>query len=406
MRQRIRESQGTAARPGIPQALRIAGADLAAPCGVIDRDAFDRNIAALAARANGTPIRVASKSLRTRAALDRILEHPGMRGILAFTLPEAIWLANKGQDDLVVGYPTANVAALRELAGDAKLRRRITLMVDDPAQLDLIAASGAARIPVRVCLDVDTAYTGVPGLYFGSRRSPIRTAEQAATLARTIRQRPGIELVGIMAYEAQIAGIQDAGRGVRDAAIRRLRQASVQELARRRAEIVAAVRAEAPALEFVNGGGTGLIESTIAEPAVTEVAAGSGFFSPTLFDGYRAFRHEPAAFFGLDVVRKPADDIATVLGGGWIASGTPGADRLPQPVHPTGLKFRHDEGAGEVQTPLVGEAARGLNVGDRVWFRHAKAGELAERLTQFTVVSDGAIVEHWPTYRGEGFAFA
>lgn len=384
--------------------LRALGAGLAAPCGLIDRDALDRNVEAIAARAAGTPVRVASKSLRVRGALERILEHPAMRGILAFTLREALWLARHGHDDLVVGYPTADRAALRALADDAVARRRITLTIDDPAQLDLVP-TGRRRIPVRVCLDVDTAYLGVPGLRFGAQRSPIRTPEQAAALARTVAARPGVELVGVMAYESQVAGIPDGARGARGGAIRMLRAASIAELAARRAEIVAAVRDEAPGLEFVNGGGTGSIESTVAEPAITEVAAGSGFFSPALFDDYRGFRHEPAAFFGLDVVRKPADDVVTVLGGGWVASGAPGPDRLPVPVHPRGLRYRAEEGAGEVQTPLHGRAARGLVVGDRVWFRHAKAGELAERLSEFAVAAGGSIVGHWPSYRGEGHAF-
>lgn len=385
--------------------LRVAGAALEAPAGLLDLDAFDRNIAAIRARAGGVRIRVASKSLRTRRALDRILAEPGFAGVLAFTLPEAIWLAEQGADDLVVGYPTANRAALAQLAEDPALRRRITLMIDDPAQLDLIPVGGDLRVPIRVAIDVDASYLGVPGLWFGSKRSPIRTAEQAGTLARSITARRGVDLVGLMVYEAQIAGIADAGRTTRAAAIRRLRAASIAELARRRAEVVAAVRAEAPGLEFVNGGGTGSIETTALEDAVTEIAVGSGFFSPTLFDGYRGFRHEPAAFFGLDVVRKPAEDVATVLGGGWIASGAPGLDRQPTPVAPAGLRYRADEGAGEVQTPLTGPAARGLVVGDRIWFRHAKAGELAERLQEFNVVADGRIVDTWPTYRGEGRAF-
>ena len=52
------------------------------------------------------------------------------------------------------------------------------------------------------------------------------------------------------------------------------------------------MRSIAP-LRFVNGGGTGSIERTAAEPAVTEVAAGSGLFGPTLFDTYRAFKPAP-----------------------------------------------------------------------------------------------------------------
>ena len=183
-----------------------------------------------------------------------------------------------------------------------------------------------------------------------------------------------------------------------------MQAASARELAARRAEVVAAVRAVA-ALRFVNGGGTGSVERTAAEPAVTEVAAGSGLFAPTLFDAYRAFTPRPAAFFALPVVRRPAPGVATVLGGGYLASGAAGADRLPRPVLPAGLRLDRQEGAGEVQTPVTGEAAHALRIGDRVWFRHAKAGELCERFDAVHLIRGGAVVETVPTYRGEGKTF-
>ena len=148
------------------------------------------------------------------------------------------------------------------------------------------------------------------------------------------------------------------------------------------------------------------METTAAEPAVTEVAVGSGIVGPGLFDGYHAFRPEPALHFGLDVVRRPAPNVATLLGGGWVASGPPGRDRLPTIAWPKGLRYAPDEGPGEVQTPVVGAAAGLLMVGDIVWLRHANAGELAERVASYVVVRrvDGrlSVVDEWPTYRGEG----
>ncbi len=45
---------------------------------------------------------------------------PGFSGVLCFTLPEALWLASRGWDDLVVGYPTVDRGALRELAAAAE----------------------------------------------------------------------------------------------------------------------------------------------------------------------------------------------------------------------------------------------------------------------------------------------
>ncbi|MFD0818720.1 amino acid deaminase/aldolase, partial [Micromonospora zhanjiangensis] len=186
--------------------------------------------------------------------------------------------------------------------------------------------------------------------------------------------------------------------------IRALQRRSYRELLGRRAAAVAAVREHAD-LEFVNGGGTGSMALAAADPAVTEITAGSGLYGPTLFDGYRAWRPTPSAFFAMSVVRRPTRGVVTVLGGGWIASGPAEPGRLPSPWLPAGLRLVGTEGAGEVQTPLAGPAADGLSVGDRVWFRHAKAGELVEHVNELHLVEGDRIVDTVPTYRGEGQAF-
>lgn len=392
--------------------LDAATAGLDPPLAVVDLGAFDANAADLARRAGGTPIRVASKSVRCVALLRRVLERDGFAGIMAFTLPEALWLAAQGFDDLLVAYPTVDRGALRALAADGRAAAAITVMVDDVAHLDLVrdarAAAGPGAAPVRVCLDLDASWRPVGGrLRIGARRSPLRTPEQAAALARDIVERDGLVLDGLMAYEAQIAGVGDAppGRRLYGAALRAMQAGSARELRRRRAAVVAAVRRVAPDLRFVNGGGTGSLERTSAEDAVTEVAAGSGLYGPTLFDAYRRFTPRAAALFALPVVRRPGRDVATVLGGGYLASGAAGRDRLPRPVLPAGLRLDGQEGAGEVQTPVLGRPADALAVGDRVWFRHAKAGELCERFDRLHLVAGDRVAEVVPTYRGEGRTF-
>jgi D-serine deaminase-like pyridoxal phosphate-dependent protein len=391
--------------------LERATAGLDPPFALVDLDAFWVNANDMLRRAGGTPIRLASKSVRCRALLRAAHERdPGFRGTLAFTLPEALWLAGHGVRDLLVAYPTVDRAALRELA-ELTARdpdSRVTVMVDSPAQLDLIDdAVGADGAPLRVCLELDCGWWPLGGrVKIGAKRSPVRTPAQAAALAREVADRPGFALVGIMAYEAQIAGVGDRppGRALRGAAIRFVQRRSAHELAGRRAAVVAAVR-EVGELEFVNGGGTGSIEGTTAEDAVTEVAAGSGLYGPTLFDAYTRFSPRPAALFALPVVRKPAPSIATALGGGYLASGPADAARLPRPHLPPGLRLDAQEGAGEVQTPLLGAPARDLQVGDRVYFRHAKAGELCERFNTLHLVEGDVIVDEVPTYRGEGRCF-
>jgi D-serine deaminase-like pyridoxal phosphate-dependent protein len=78
---------------------------------------------------------------------------------------------------------------------------------------------------------------------------------------------------------------------------------------------------------------------------------------------------------------------------------------VPQPLAEQELRLSRTEGAGEVQTPLRGPGAHGLQLGDRVWFRHAKAGELAERFTDVVTVGGRDVVATLPTYRGEGYCF-
>lgn len=384
--------------------LQAATAELPAPIAVLERDALRFNTHDMLRRAAGMPIRIATKSIRVRSVIDALAAVPGYAGLLAFTLPEALWLAETHQD-VVVGYPSVNRQALAALIADERAAARVTLMVDSLEQLDLIDAIAAPgkRPSIRLCLDVDASWQAPLLGHIGVRRSPLYRADEAAALARQIAARPGFTLVGVMMYEAQIAGQGDA-TGSQDGVVRWMQRCSRAELLERRAAVVAGVR-EAAELEFVNGGGTGSLEYTGHDAACTEVTAGSGLLAGHLFDGYRHFAPAPAAAFAMDVVRKPQPDIATVLGGGWIASGPPLDSRQPRPVWPEGLKRQPREGSGEVQTPLQGAAARELRVGDRVWFRHAKSGELSERVNEFALVADGQVVEWLPSYRGEGRAF-
>jgi D-serine deaminase-like pyridoxal phosphate-dependent protein len=393
--------------------LDRATAHLEPPFAVVLMPAWRRNADDLVRRAGGTPVRVASKSVRCRALLRDVLARPGYAGVMAFTLAEALWLAQSGMSaDVLVAYPTADRTALRSLSASAEAAAAVTLMVDDAAQLDLVDAVSppGQRCVVRVCIDVDASWRLLRGrVHVGVRRSPLHRPSDVVRLAQHIVDRAGFELVGIMAYEAQIAGVGDArtGRPLYTAAVRAIQARSSRELSQRRAETVQAIRDIAP-VAFVNGGGTGSVERTAADAAVTEVTAGSGLLAPTLFDRYRSFQPQPAAMWALPVVRRPGPDIATVLGGGYIASGAAGVDRLPRPELPSGLRLIRAEGAGEVQTPVRGRAANELRVGDRVWFRHAKAGELCEHVDVLHLL-DGddelEVVSAVPTYRGEGRAF-
>jgi D-serine deaminase-like pyridoxal phosphate-dependent protein len=390
--------------------LERASAGLQPPFAVVDLDALWANAADMEALASGKPIRLASKSVRCRALQERVLSRRGFAGTLAFTLPEALWLSQHGLQDIVVAYPTADADALAELVRLRAQRpqAKLTVMVDCMQHVEMIASAGASSSqPVRVCLDVDAGWWPLRGaIKIGAKRSPLHTPREVQALAKRIVSCDFVRLVGVMAYEAQIAGLGDAPprKPLRALAIRALQVRSRVELAERRAEIVASV-SEIAALEFVNGGGTGSLRHTASERVVSELGAGSGLYGPTLFDAYRAFKPRPAALFALPIVRKPSSGVATALGGGYLASGPADAARLPRPHLPARLRLDAMEGAGEVQTPLLGKQAEGLHIGDRVWLRHAKAGELCERFDRLYAIAGDEVVDELPTYRGEGKCF-
>jgi D-serine deaminase-like pyridoxal phosphate-dependent protein len=386
-------------------------AEVEAPFAFVDLEAMWANAGAMLERAGSKPVRVASKSIRCRALLEAILgRDERFRGLMTYTLPETLWLSELGFEDLLLAYPTADVGALEELAlrSAANPEGAPIVMVDCVEHLETIeSVLGKGAPPIRVCIDVDASWWWLGGrVKVGPKRSPIHTVEDAVALAREIERRPQIELDALMAYEGQIAGVGDMppGQRRRAAAIRWMQKRSAAELAERRAAIVAAL-SEFVELQIVNGGGTGSLELTAAEEAVTEATAGSGFYAPALFDHYSRFSLTPAAGFALPIVRKPSPRTATALGGGYLASGAGDAARLPAPWLPSGLELDPEEGAGEVQTPLHGPAAATLGVGDRIYLRHAKAGELCERFDTLYLVEGDAVVDEVPTYRGDRKSF-
>jgi D-serine deaminase-like pyridoxal phosphate-dependent protein len=386
----------------------VAASDpLPTPAMVVDLDAFDANADDLARRAAGTPIRVASKSVRVPELIARALRHSAFHGVLAFTLREALWLHERGIcDDLVVAYPTVDREALTRLVESPAAAAAITLMVDDLGQLDVVdSVRRSLAVPVRVAIDVDAGLR-IGGQHVGPKRSPLYDPASVTALARRILDRRGFRLVGAMTYEGQVAGLPDMvpTQRAKSLVVRGLKQASQSQIEERRQQVAQAL-AGVVELEFWNAGGSGSVETTAADPVVTEVAAGSGLLVPTLFDHYRSFDPRPAAFFALPVVRRPSAGIATVHGGGLVASGPAGRDRLPSPWLPEGLHLTALEGAGEVQTPLTGPGAARLAIGDLVWFRHAKAGEVFEHTNDVHLLAGDAFVDRVETYRGHGLAF-
>jgi D-serine deaminase-like pyridoxal phosphate-dependent protein len=375
------------------------------PFAFVDLDLFDANIAAVKARAGDKKVRVASKSVRCSALLKRIFERDvQFQGIMAYHADEAVFLSRQGFDNILIAYPYWDSGQIQAVINEVHKGKTIVSMVDcedHVRNFSRIAAYSGVEVPL--CLDVDMS-SDFLGLHFGVYRSGVDTAAQSTAIADFIASQPGVRLDGLMGYEAQIAGVQDrSNSALMNVAVPFLKKRSILELRERRKVVVEALGARD--LRFINAGGTGSLESSVQESWVTEVTVGSGFYSPALFDGYSQFRHYPAAAFAIEIVRQPKDDIFTALGGGYVASGSAGKDKLPRPFLPKGMQLIENEGTGEVQTPVIYRGPEKLQLGDPLFFRHAKAGELCERFNQLYLVSEGQIVDTVPTYRGEGQCF-
>ncbi len=378
------------------------------PFAFVDLDLFDRNVKDILSRAKDKKIRIASKSLRSVSLMKRILEYdPQYQGIMCFTAPEAAWLASLGFDDLLVAYPTCHPEHIMMVAEHIKKGKKIYLMTDKVEHLQRINDIGKQRkVIIPVCLDLDMS-SKFPGLYFGVYRSSVNSVASAKEYLDRLADFPFVSLKGVMGYEAQIAGLGNnfKGQKIKNSVIKLLQSSSIMEISARRKKVVQLVVDSVGSLDFVNGGGTGSIEITREEEHVTEIAVGSGFYTPTLFDNYGKFKHHPAAGYAIEIVRQPQKNVYTCLGGGYVASGALGADKLPTPYLPEGCSFYVNEMAGEVQTPLIYKGEENLKIGDPVFLRHSKAGELCERFNHLLLLQNGEVVEKIPTYRGDGKCF-
>lgn len=365
----------------------------------LDLESFEKNIQWIKNFSTNKKIRIATKSIRSKEILKLILDQSEIfQGLMAYDLREALWLRSEGFKDIVMGYPTVDIESIKELSRDPS---EITLMVDLPQHLEMIQNEAKKfNTMINICVDIDLSLS-LPFLHFGVHRSSINNIKKLDFFLQALKKCPNLRLTGLMGYEAQIAGVKDKNSPF----IQMLKKVSEKNLKNFRQECVRHINNNGFTLEFVNGGGTGSLLETTQEVVVTEVTIGSGVYAPVLFDFYKDFTLSPALFFSLPVVRMPKSDILTCFGGGYIASGAVEKIKSPTPFLPQGLKLMTFEGAGEVQTPLTYSGEENINLGDPIFFRHAKAGEVCERFDKIFFIKNFELSGYARTYRGEGKTF-
>lgn len=380
----------------------------AKPTLFLELEAFRANLKAVANSAKGKRVRVASKSIRSVEALRYIFNYSSVfQGVMCFTGEEALYLHEQGFDDLLIAYPIWNEKTLKAICEKVTKGAIITVMTDNIEHLNrLEEIAKQTNGHFLVCIDIDLS-TNHFGLHFGVHRSPLKGLKEIKDFIDIVYENDYFTLDGVMGYEAQIAGVTDADprHTIKNTTIRNLKKQSRKEIISKRKKIMKYIKKYKIDVRFINGGGTGSLHDTATQQGVTEVTVGSGFYCPHLFDKYDEFKLQPALFFALEITRKPAKDIYTCFGGGYIASGAVGEDKWPEIYAPEKAKFTANEGAGEVQTPIVYKGKQHLNLGDIIIFRHSKAGEICERFHEIAVIDKGKILEHWETYRGDGQCF-
>lgn len=383
-----------------------AYANLKRPFACIDMEAVDWNIEMVNRLTVDKKIRIATKSVRSVELLRYIAEQlTNHGGWMTYDCEETQFLLERGFDDLLIGYPQLEKAAIVLLIPYIANGAKVIFMVDSEEQVGLLHRIGEAfDVKIEICLDINLS-TDYKLLYFGTQRSSLKKLDDVRELIQKLQVYSFVEVVGVMGYEAQIAGVADIPAAKwQKPIIRALKLHSEKKVDLYRKAAVHEIRKAFPAVRFVNGGGSGSIEFTCRAEEVSEVTIGSAFYFPALFSRYNNAPFEPATFFALRVTRKPDAQIAVCHGGGYVASGAPGIDKSPVPVWPKHLTLLANEGAGEVQTPVY-DKEKSLSIGDTVFFRHAKAGELCEQFNELHARRGDRYVKTFKTYRGDGACF-
>lgn len=365
-----------------------------APSAWLDMDALDHNITLVNQKTKAVQLRLATKSIRSIDVLHYIKDKsPNFIGLMSYAADESVYLLENGFDNILCAYPTLDAKSVAATFDFTKQGATMIWMIDRPEHVDVLNEVAKAHdVNIDICLDINMSMA-LPKLYFGTKRSALMSIKDVKKLLKHIKKYPNIKVSAAMGYEAQIAGLPEhlPGKTVLSPAIRLLKSRSQKQVSKRRRSIVAYLDKQSYTLKLVNGSGSGSgsMDFTSSQPEVSEITVGSAYYKPAYFD-YMDSMHEfqPAAGFVLPVTRQPEKGVITCHSGGFIASGATGADKAPVIHYPKHLSLLNDEGFGEVQTPMaIGKTGNNdemprLNIGDMVWCRHAKAGELCEHFNE------------------------
>ncbi|MBT3983117.1 MAG: hypothetical protein HOE90_17320 [Bacteriovoracaceae bacterium] len=387
---------------------------IAFPALFVDLNIVDQNIenyTSYAIRYSKT-LRLATKSIRNIWLIKYILKRSNVfEGVMCYSVHEAQHLFDNGIDDLLIAYPQIDFDSLAGLLDLAKKGANFSMACDHSEQLSIIDKYwnefAGDLPPFPLCLDLDVSLRPLPFVHIGALRSSIVDIAGLKACIEKVNSLNNLKIKGILTYEAQIASLQDQSpfTVLLNPIKKLIKSWAIKDVKKKREEITKYLKVSGIQYDYYNGGGSGSLPYTSKEPWISEVTVGSGLLESHIFDYISDNKNRPAIVFGLNITRRPKKGVVTCQSGGFIASGEMGKDKFPLPYRPVGMKYIPMEMAGEVQTPLSGPWADKLSVGDPVFFRPSKAGEIAERFNLYHFLRDGEVESSASTYRGDGKAF-
>jgi D-serine deaminase-like pyridoxal phosphate-dependent protein len=212
--------------------------DLGTPALVIDADAFEHNLATMAAARPGAALRPHVKAHKTTALAREQARH-GHHTFTCATPREVVGMAAAGLgDDLLLANETLDADRLRAMAACGG---RVTVAIDSDATLDAAAAAGIREILIDV--NVGLPRCGCP-------------PEEAGPLADRARAK-GLDVRGVMGYEGHLMMVEPRDKRRADVA------GSMDLLLQAHTDVGG---------DIVSAGGTGTYD---LHDRVTEVQAGS-----------------------------------------------------------------------------------------------------------------------------------
>ncbi|MDA1190920.1 MAG: DSD1 family PLP-dependent enzyme [Candidatus Poribacteria bacterium] len=354
-------------------------ASLDTPALIVDLDVMERNIRTMAdtiIRDAGVQWRPHTKAMKSPAIARKLMD-AGAHGVTCAKLGEAEAMAAGGIDHILIANQIVGQQKIDRLVA---LRRHTDVIcaVDNLENVEMMDRAGIkADVPLSVVIEIDV----------GMQRAGVAPGEKTVELARRIAGRRGVQLAGLMAWEAHTLRFTDENE----------KRQAIREALEQVAATAQACRDEGIPIGIVSCGGTGTYWLTARCPGVTEIQAGGGVYCDVLYRTRFGVRHDYALTILSTVTSRPTPD-RVICDAGKKTMSSDGATPEPlglPPIKSVGLSAEH----GTLRLEEPGDTPR---LGDKIEFIVGYSDTTVVLHDVMYAVRGGVIEEVWElTGRGK-----